>query len=374
MEKKGLSRKEFLANSSKFAVGAVAGIAGLNTLAGTKIFANNEEYIWPFPYEALDPEEIRIRAHHLKLNGLECCAGMFGSFVEALKTKIGDPYNALPYELMLYGRGGGAGWGSLCGAVNASAACISLVVNKADSGLLIMEVYGWAASELLPTDIANQAALDNRYTAGSFNGVALPQSIAGSVMCHASLANWCGVADKKIGDPERKERCARITGDMAVKTVEVINAYHAGNFSPQFVTPEYAQQCLTCHGSSMLYNARSQESCEPCHGDPHSTTTLERIDELPKAFEMKPNYPNPFNPTTRIQFSVPNESKVHLAVYDIMGGKIATLVDHDSFKSGSYEVEWNGQNSFGDKVTSGIYFARIEAGNMQRVIKMNLMK
>ena len=83
MEKKGLSRKEFLANSSKFAVGAVAGIAGLNTLTGTKILANNQEYTWPFPYEPLDPEEVRIRAHHLKLNGFECCAGMFGSFVEA---------------------------------------------------------------------------------------------------------------------------------------------------------------------------------------------------------------------------------------------------------------------------------------------------
>ena len=44
MEKKGLSRKEFLANSSKFAVGAVAGIAGLNTLAGNKVFANSDAF------------------------------------------------------------------------------------------------------------------------------------------------------------------------------------------------------------------------------------------------------------------------------------------------------------------------------------------
>lgn len=368
------TRKQFLTNTSKYAVGAAVGVAGLNALAGGKILANNQEYTWPFPYAQLDPEAVRIRAHHLKLNGMECCAGMFGSFVEALKNEIGDPYNALPYELMLFGRGGGGGWGSLCGCVNAAAACISLVVNKADSKQLIWEVYGWAASEALPTDTANQVALDNQYTTGSFNGVALPQSTAGSVLCHASIGNWCGVSGHKIGDPERKERCARITGDLAVKTIEVLNAYHAGSFSPGYITDAYAEQCLACHGSAMLYNARMQESCEPCHGNPHAAVSVKDKDELPKALEMKQNYPNPFNPTTTIRFSVPKQSKVHLAVYDIMGGKVATLIDHDSYQSGSYEVKWDGKNSFGEKVTSGIYFARMEAGNMQKSIKMNLLK
>lgn len=372
---KNLSRKDFLTNASKAAVGvtAVAGLSSLLTTAtasaGTKITP------WPWPYQAVDLEAIRIRAHHLKLNGYECCSGCFGAFVEAQTQLMGDPWTNMPYEVMLYGRGGGASWGTLCGAVNAAAAVISLVVNKENSGPLIWEVYGWAASTILPTDEANQFALDNRYTAGTFNGIALPQSVSGSVLCHASLTNWCLEANKKFNSADRKERCARITGDLAVKTGEVLNQYFAGTFTPQYVTPAYAQQCLVCHGANVLENVRIQESCEPCHGDPHSPSNI--VTEpggTPDRFNLTQNYPNPFNPNTKIQFSLPNEGKVALGIYDITGQEIKKLVDHDFMNAGKYTAEWDGTDNFGNKVTSGIYFARMSVGQMQKTIKMNLVK
>jgi hypothetical protein len=369
------SRKDFLVNTSKVAVG-MAGVAGLSSLVTTATTqAKNVVTPWPWPYAQIDLDSIRIRAHHLKLNGYECCAGCYGSFIENLAQQIGDPYTTMPYEVMLYGRGGGAAWGSLCGCVNASAAIISLVVDKANSGPLIWEVYGWAASTMLPTDEANQFALDNRYTAGTFNGIALPQSIAGSVLCHASLTNWCVAANKKFKDPERKERCARITGDLAAKTAEVLNAYFAGTFTPTYVTPAYAQQCLSCHGAGALENARIQESCEPCHGDPHAPLdVISQGGGIPAKFNLSQNYPNPFNPNTKIQIALPSESKVALGVYDITGQEIKTLVNHDMMNAGNYIVEWDGTDNYGNKVTSGIYFAKMMIGQMQKTIKMNLLK
>jgi hypothetical protein len=372
---KEITRKDFLLKSSKAAVGitAIAGASSLLTTATVKGKATLTP--WPWSYAPVDLESIRIRAHHLKLSGYECCSGCFGAFVEAQTQLIGDPWTTMPYEVMLYGRGGGASWGTLCGAVNAAAAVISLVVDKANSGPLIWEVYGWAASSLMPSDEANQFALDNKYTAGTFNGISLPQSVSGSVLCHASLTNWCIEANKKFNSADRKERCARITGDLAVKTGEVLNAYFAGTFVPEYVTPAYAQQCLTCHGAGVLENVRVQESCEPCHGNPHSPQNV--ITEgggIPAKFELSQNYPNPFNPNTKIQFAIPNEGKVALGIHDITGQEIKKLIDHDLLHTGKYSVEWDGTDNFGNKVTSGIYFARMTVGQMQKTIKMNLLK
>jgi hypothetical protein len=227
---------------------------------------------------------------------------------------------------------------------------------------------------LLPTDEANQFALDNRYTAGTFNGVALPQSLAGSVLCHASLTNWCIAANKHLNSAERKERCARITGDLAVKTGEVLNAYFASNFVPQYVTPAYAQQCLNCHGANVLGNARIQENCNPCHGNPHSASSVQELGGSVSSFQLSQNYPNPFNPTTRIRFSLPQIEKVRLEVYDIQGNLVRSLVDYELYNAGNYEVEWDGRDNNGNKVASGIYFTKMHAGKFAQTKKMNLVK
>jgi len=136
MEKKDISRKDFLTNTSKYAVGAVVGVAGLNTLAGGKLLANTNSFEWPYPYATLDPEVVRIKAHTLYYGGKDCCAGVFGGLVEALKDAVGDPWTTFPIEVMLFGRGGGVGWGSICGALNGAAAMISLVTIK-----LLLELW-----------------------------------------------------------------------------------------------------------------------------------------------------------------------------------------------------------------------------------------
>ena len=371
---KDLTRKEFLTNTSKYAVGAVAGVVGLNALAGGKILANPKATAWPWPYVELDPEVVRLNAHHLYYSDKDCCSGVFGAFTEALTEKLPDPWANMPMEVMLFGRGGGNGWGTLCGTVNGAAAIISMVVSKADSGKLINEVWGWAASTALPSDAANQASVDGKYADKKYEGV-LPQSVAGSVLCHASVSQWCFIAEKKVSDTERKERCARVAGDVAAKTAEVLNAYFAQTFTPTYVTDPHVAQCGTCHGSSGFNNVMTQMNCEPCHGDPHSATGL--IQEgagVPGDYQLSQNYPNPFNPSTKIQFGIPKSDKVSVTVYDIMGQEVKILVDHQVMNAGKYTVEWNGTDNFGKKVTSGIYFAKMIAGKFQQTKKMNLVK
>jgi Putative redox-active protein (C_GCAxxG_C_C)/FlgD Ig-like domain len=372
MEKKGLSRKEFLASSSKFAVGAVAGIAGLNTLAGSKIMANSNT-AWPYPYATIDPEVARVKAHTLYYGGKDCCSGVFGGLVECLKDSVGDPWTNFPIEIMLFGRGGGVGWGSICGALNGAAAMVSLVTEKGPSGALINEIWGWSTTANLPSDAANAAT----YETVNYEGV-LPQNISGSPLCHASVSQWCHIADKKVHDIERKERCARLAGDLAAKTAEVLNAHFASTFAATFSDPESNATCMGCHGAA-FDNVMTHMECAPCHTtDPvhgGAYTSVETVSLMkPTEYKLENAYPNPFNPSTKIRFSIPQNEKVRLEVYDIKGKLVNSLIDSEFISAGAYESTWNGKNNRGEKVTSGVYLARITAGNYMQSIKLNLIK
>lgn len=375
MKNNTMDRKTFLASGAKIAAGSAVGVAGLNMLTSDIIKASPSVTAWPWPYTALDPEAVRLRAHHLYWNDKDCAAGVFGGIVQIIADKTPDPWAGLPIEVMLFGRGGGNGWGTLCGAVNGAAAFISLVASKADSGKLINEVWGWASSEKFPTDAANQAAIDGKYVDKKFTGT-LPQSISGSVICHASVSQWCNVAVKKVSDVERKERCARLSGDLAAKTVEVLNAHFASTFTSTYVRDAYATQCLTCHGTTSKNNVMTEMNCQPCHGDPHAGPSVveEHHDYAVREYGLEQNYPNPFNPTTTIRFSLPEQQKVAIEIYDIKGQLIKKLVDHENLSAGTFTVQWNGKDAFGTAVSSGTYFARMTSDKFMQTIKLILTK
>ena len=99
-----------------------------------------------------------------------------------------------------------------------------------------------------------------------------------------------------------------------------------------------------------------------------TTTGVEQISELPNDYSLSQNYPNPFNPSTNIEYSIPSESFVELKVYDVLGNEVATLVNEQQ-SAGVYRADFTG-----DGFTSGLYIARITAGNFTNTIKMTLMK
>jgi len=93
---------------------------------------------------------------------------------------------------------------------------------------------------------------------------------------------------------------------------------------------------------------------------------------IPADFHMV-NWPNPFNPSTNISFLLEKPSQVRLVIYDILGREVNVLVD-DFRPGGSYTMKWNGRAASGAQVSSGVYFARLQAGGNVAVNKMMLVR
>ena len=98
---------------------------------------------------------------------------------------------------------------------------------------------------------------------------------------------------------------------------------------------------------------------------------LAGLPQIPENFELLINYPNPFNPTTTIEFKIKGEVHVKLNVFDIYGRKVATLINGVSL---SNKLIWNGKNDQGQLVPAGVYFARLESGNTIMNKKMIVLK
>ncbi len=96
-------------------------------------------------------------------------------------------------------------------------------------------------------------------------------------------------------------------------------------------------------------------------------------DKVPAVTALAGIYPNPFNPVTRVSFSLKQKGHVSMRVYDVSGRLVRVLVD-EVREAGAYEVVWDGANDRGSATASGIYFCRMEADEYQRTVKMVLLR
>jgi len=99
----------------------------------------------------------------------------------------------------------------------------------------------------------------------------------------------------------------------------------------------------------------------------------EAVETLPKAFALKQNFPNPFNPITSIAFEMPSDQNVRLTVYNMLGQNVRTLVN-DQRSAGRYTILWDGRDDAGHMVGSGVYFYQIQAGSFTKTAKMVFLK
>jgi alpha-tubulin suppressor-like RCC1 family protein len=102
---------------------------------------------------------------------------------------------------------------------------------------------------------------------------------------------------------------------------------------------------------------------------PSQTVSNEPLIDLPNKVELGQNYPNPFNPSTTIAYGVPNTGKVTLEVFDILGRKVATLLNGENKSAGRYTLIFNASN-----LASGMYIYRLRAGNTVMIKKLTLIK
>ena len=88
----------------------------------------------------------------------------------------------------------------------------------------------------------------------------------------------------------------------------------------------------------------------------------------PKTFTLSQNYPNPFNPTTTIHYTVPVKSNVTIRIYNILGQQVESLVNMEQ-GTGSYVVQYNAS-----RLSTGVYFYELRAGDYRDIKKMLLLK
>lgn len=266
-----LPRRGFLAQSGLAVTGAGLGALGLNAALQAGEQEGKAAPEWPWPYAELDVELVRKRGHKYYYEG-GCMYGSSGGLLSVLIDEIGSPYTTFPHDMMRYGGGGIAGWGTVCGSLNGACAIITLVAGKA-YGKITNELMAWYGTTPFPSDTANRYATSHEYLVDKYKtDAALPTTVSGSPLCHVSVNTWCREAGFASGSPERAERCARLTGDVAAKAAELLNA----NLRGELVTGEFEKsECMSCHFMGENYESGQfiigkGTNCTDCHGeDPH---------------------------------------------------------------------------------------------------------
>jgi len=122
---------------------------------------------------------------------------------------------------------------------------------------------------------------------------------------------------------------------------------------------------ILCH--SVRIRAWSN-SAGPEEFAPQGWTSVEEIPGLAQTYSLEQNFPNPFNPSTKIRFNIPEQGLVSLKVFNLLGEEVANLVNAE-MTAGNYEVDFNAK-----AISSGIYFYTLKAGNFISTKKMILLK
>ena len=99
----------------------------------------------------------------------------------------------------------------------------------------------------------------------------------------------------------------------------------------------------------------------------------DEINQLPHAFNLYNNYPNPFNPVTTFRYDILENGHVNITIYNILGRKVKTLMNQTQ-DAGYRSVIWDATNDYGKPVSAGIYLYQIQAGEYISTKKMVLLK
>jgi hypothetical protein len=160
-------------------------------------------------------------------------------------------------------------------------------------------------------------------------------------------------------------------GDYAkINSDPVSNNAYTDNTAPDNDVYWYA---VTAAYSGSYGDAESIES-NKAYG---STDVITGVEEenlaVPREFFIAQNYPNPFNPRTTLSYGLPRDSEVRIDIFNVLGQRVLTLVDEYQ-TAGFKSVVWDGQDSRGSRVSTGVYFYTIEAGEYHDSKKMLLIK
>jgi len=258
-----MDRRKAMKIAAGVIVGSGAGIYAVSNAFKQESLPLEEPHKLEYPntktsweYHPLDPAVTAQLAYNNYDSG-SCMYATFKSIISQLADKFGEPYSSFPLHMMKYGHGGVGGFGTICGALNGAAAIIGLfVAEKAIQESLITGLFRWYEGTKLPEFRPQKAILE--FTP-------LP-TISHSTLCHASNTNWVKEAGYKVNSDERKERCRRLTSDVASRISTALNEYFSNTYVTAGHDNETVRKCMTCHGDNgKLANISSKMDCTSCH-------------------------------------------------------------------------------------------------------------
>jgi hypothetical protein len=255
IEENAISRRELFPLAGKVAIGA-AGLAVVSS-AGLAFGCDDDDetstssdemaemdHDWPWPYEKLDAEESGAIAY---ANWYEkfCCYAVTSAILVPLQEKIGMPYTHFPVASTQWGHGGAVGWGTLCGTLTGAGIATGLIAGEEGEAIL-NEVINWYTVTALPI-----------YQPAEPKTEIVNTNVSDSPLCHVSVGKWMAKENVQFFSDPRKDRCARVSADVAMKTIEYLNQWVDGTFVA--TAPSQAK----AHEVQMP----AQNDCTECHGD-----------------------------------------------------------------------------------------------------------
>ena len=153
-----------------------------------------------------------------------------------------------------------------------------------------------------------------------------------------------------------------------------VTADNSAEYTLTAETPtQHAYIVVTARSAASIGN--TTDGCgiwsEGFHYEPVIGVGDEKV--IPETYDLSANYPNPFNPTTKINYQLKENTQVKIVVFNLLGEQVATLVDGEQ-TAGVYITEWNGLSDSRKVLASGIYFYRMTAGDFTKTNKMILLK
>ena len=130
---------------------------------------------------------------------------------------------------------------------------------------------------------------------------------------------------------------------------------------------------ITDENKCAIHTSWSTNSNWPYDWSASCALTVNELSISPRYFKLHDNYPNPFNPTTKIHYDLPKNSFVSIDIYDVTGNKIKSLVNTVQ-DAGYRSVYWDATNSLGQSVSAGMYIYTVNAGEFRATRKMALIK
>ena len=173
----------------------------------------------------------------------------------------------------------------------------------------------------------------------------------------------------------------------AVASDGSVAGYGVSDATGSYTISGIAPQTYTVYNDRMGFEEPVGTTSSPTYdpsGNPQPSTAnfdiVETVTEvaggvvqIPTEYRLEQNYPNPFNPTTKIAFSIPKTGHVTIAVFNILGQQVATVVDRN-FDAGTFTVSWNARNESGVPLATGVYLYRITTSEFSTTRKMILLK